>query len=305
MPQSTPLFEDNRISAPVIALDRYIVEKPENNEKYIKILNLVQTLSRYLSIEKIINIFSQEIQSQVPHQGYRYCARDPELDFSGGDIEGACANYRLKLQDHYLGEVSFYRQTDFGSKELRDLEDMLCAAIYPVRNALMYRVALNSAHIDPTTGLNNRVAMEELLPREIELAHRHDQPMAILVMDLDGFKQVNDTHGHDVGDGVLRDVSSVLTHAVRNTDLLYRYGGDEFVCGLPQTDLNGAFEVGERIIKGIAAIPNHDDQETGRVGISIGVTMITKGDDFSSAFRRADHALYSAKQSGKNRITIN
>lgn len=304
MPQSTILFENSGSKAPVIALDRYIVEKSVNDEKNIRILKLVHTLSRNLDIEQIIEIFSRELQSQVPHSGYRYQVSDPELDITIGDTAGACANYRLKIQERFLGEISFYRETGFSTEELCDLEDMLCATIYPVKNALMYQIALNSAYSDPITGLNNRAAMEKLLPREIELAHRHAQPMALLVMDLDGFKQINDSNGHDVGDQVLRNVSGVLQSVVRNTDLLYRYGGDEFVGGLSQTDVNGAFEVGERIRRGVEALPGYGEPMAEKFGMSIGITMIREDDDFNIAFRRADQALYKAKQSGKNQIII-
>jgi diguanylate cyclase (GGDEF)-like protein len=86
--------------------------------------------------------------------------------------------------------------------------------------------------------------------------------------------------------------------------LLCQYGGDEYVCGLPKTDVNGAFEVCERIMKGVATIQDHLEKISGRFGISIGTNMIRKGDDFKIAFRRADQALYSAKQSRKNRIII-
>ncbi len=304
MPQSTILFENTRSRNPVIALDPQILENSVNDEKNIRILKLVDILSRNLEIEQIIEIFALEIQSQVPHSGYRYEASDLGLDISWGETTGACANYRLKIQNRHLGEISFFRETGFSENELCILEDMLCATIYPVKNALMYQIALKSAYSDPLTGLNNRAAMEKLLPREIELAHRHTQSMALLVMDLDGFKQINDCYGHDVGDQVLRNVSGVLHTAVRNTDLLYRYGGDEFVGGLSQTDVNGAFEVSERIRRGVEALPAYGDQKSDKVEMSIGITMIQADDDFNIAFRRADQALYKAKQSGKNRIII-
>ena len=305
MPQSTILFESSGSKAPVIALKPHILENPVSDEKSLRILKLVDILSRNLEIEQIIDIFALEIQSQVPHSGYQYQASDLDLDICKGETTGACANYRLKIQNRHLGEISFYRETGFGSDELCILEDMLCATIYPIKNALMYQIALKSAYSDPLTGLNNRAAMEKLLPREIELAHRHTQSMALLVMDLDGFKQINDSYGHDVGDQVLRNVSGVLHAAVRNTDLLYRYGGDEFVGGLSQTDVNGAFEVSERIRRGVELLPSYGDHTSGKVEMSIGLTMIRADDDFSNAFRRADQALYKAKQSGKNQIIIN
>lgn len=305
MPQPTLLFDNTRSETPVIALDPQVLESSADNEKALRILKLADVLSRNLEIEQIIDIFALEIRAQVPHSGYQYRESDLDLDISRGKHTGCCASYRLKIQNRHLGEISFYRETDFTEGELCTLEDMLCAIIYPVKNALMYQIALKSAYRDPLTGLNNRAAMEKLLPREIELAHRHAHSMALLVMDLDGFKLINDSFGHDVGDQLLRDVGGVLHSAVRNTDLIYRYGGDEFVGGLSQTDVKGAIEVSERIRRGVELLSSSGSPAKGQIDMSIGITMIQSGDDFKTAFRRADQALYRAKQSEGNRIIIN
>jgi diguanylate cyclase (GGDEF)-like protein len=146
--------------------------------------------------------------------------------------------------------------------------------------------------------------MENCLPREIDLAKRHQQSMAILVMDLDGFKQINDNYGHDIGDQVLREVGTVIMKAVRNTDLIYRYGGDEFVGGLVQTDLEGALDVSERIRLGVEKLTMVTNLPIDKMNISIGLTMVCFTDSFTQAFKRADKALYSAKLAGKNRIKV-
>jgi diguanylate cyclase (GGDEF)-like protein len=150
----------------------------------------------------------------------------------------------------------------------------MCALIYPLKNALMYQISLKSVYHDPLTGLNNRTSMEKYLPREIDLAKRHSQSMALLVMDLDGFKQINDQCGHDVGDHVLREVGQVISHVVRNTDLVYRYGGDEFVGGLAQTDLHGAIDVCERIRASIDELDLKDYGVNRKVQVSIGITLV-------------------------------
>ena len=128
--------------------------------------------------------------------------------------------------------------------------------------------------------------------------------MAILVMDLDGFKDVNDCCGHDAGDQVLHQVGQVISDEVRHTDLVYRFGGDEFVGGLAQTNVNGAIDVSERIRKSVEAIDLSPEGISRRVQISIGITLVRHSDSFKSAFKRADKALYHAKMSGKNQIII-
>jgi len=304
MPQSTILYETARNKSQVIALDPLVVDTPTTDEKLVRVLQLSDLLSRNLEFEQIIENFFHEIKIEIPHSGYYFKSSDTNLEISSGKNVDCCANYRLRLQEHQLGEISLFRETVFNSNELRRLEELLCALIYPVRNASMYQIALQSAYRDPLTGLNNRAAMEKLFPREIELANRHDHPMAMLVMDLDGFKQINDRYGHDVGDQVLRDVGQVLQSAVRNTDLLYRYGGDEFVGGLAQTDMKGALEVSERIRRGVQALPLSGQKISSKIEISIGLAMLKPGDSFKQAFKRADKALYQAKRSGKNRIMI-
>ena len=128
--------------------------------------------------------------------------------------------------------------------------------------------------------------------------------MALMVMDLDGFKQVNDNCGHDVGDQVLQQVAQVINDAMRNTDLLYRYGGDEFVGGLPQTEISGAMDVSERVRSGVENLDLSDHNIPGQIYMSLGLTMVRPGDSYQYAFKRADKALYHAKHSGRNRIVI-
>ena len=304
MPQSTILYETAKNKAPVIALDPLVRDQPSSDDKHLRILQLSDLLSRNLEIENIIQSFIHEIKKEIPHSGFYFKSSDTDLEVSSAKTVGCCASYRLRIQDHQLGEISLFRETVFNSNELCRLEELLCALIYPVKNASMYHIALQSAYRDPLTGLNNRAAMEKLFPREIELANRHARPMAVLVMDLDGFKQINDRYGHDIGDQVLRDVGQVLQSAVRNTDLIYRYGGDEFVGGLAQTDMKGAVEVSERIRRGVETLTIPGREISSKIEASIGITMLKAIDSFKHAFKRADNALYQAKQSGKNCIMV-
>lgn len=308
MSQTTQLAKSeksvSRLPAQVIALKPRKGEQNDRSRKYIRILQLSDLLSRNLEIDKIIEVFMSEITDSIDHCGFHFCCSDAEMLIERGANDGFSANYRLKIQNRLLGELTVFKHASFSNRELKSLEDLMCALIYPLKNALMYQIALKSAYRDPLTGLNNRTSMEKFLPREIELAKRHHQSMAILVMDLDGFKQINDECGHDVGDQVLREVGQVIGHVVRNTDLVYRYGGDEFVGGLAQTDIHGATDVCERIRCSIGELKLKDHDISGRVQISIGITLVRSNDNFISAFKRADKALYQAKLNGKNQIII-
>ena len=293
-----------QIPAQVIALDPRSGDRAQGHEKHLRILQLSDLLSRNLDIGPIIEAFMDEIAGDVAFCGYRFSCDDINTTVENGMIEGYNANYRLKIQNRLLGELTLFKLNSFNSRELCQLEDLLCSLIYPIKNALMYQIALKSAYRDPLTGLNNRMAMEKNLPREIDLAKRYRQSMALLVMDLDGFKEINDGFGHDVGDQVLREVAEVISHVVRNTDLVFRYGGDEFVGGLAQTDIHGAIDVCERIRGSVERLDLSTFGVSGQVRVSIGITLVREGDNFQLAFKRADKALYQAKQNGKNQIII-
>lgn len=298
------MFKEGKPRAQVIAFDARRSERPDSGKKHVSNLRLSDLLSRSLEPSNIIEAFTSEVRTDIPHTGYHF--RDPNMKtlVSQGEEGGFEVNYRLIIQDRQLGNLTLFRQYAFSDGDLSNLEDYLCALVHPLNNAIMYQIALKTAFQDPLTNLSNRTSMEKFLPREIELAKRHNQPMALLVMDLDGFKLINDSWGHDVGDQVLRSVGGVILKAVRNTDLLYRYGGDEFVAGLPHTDMKGALDVGERIRAGVAKLKLPGSKLTGKIKMSIGVTIVLADDILTGAFKRADKALYQAKQAGRNRINI-
>lgn len=304
MSQPTILHNGGKSQAQIITLDTRRSQPTSSSKKQIRNLMLSDLMSRNLQLDQIIADFSHEIQSEIPHHGYRFEHADSKTQLTQGSNNGSSASYRLTHLGRQLGEITLYRVTRFDKNELHAFENLLCSLVFPVKNALMYQSALESAHSDPLTGLNNRTSMEKNLPREIDMANRHEQPMALMVMDLDGFKQINDSCGHDAGDRVLQRVGQVMTSAMRNTDLLYRYGGDEFVGGLPQTDISGAMDVSERIRSGVQKLDLTDNNISQQIYMSLGLTMVRPGDSYRYAFKRADRALYHAKQGGRNRIVI-
>ncbi len=182
------------------------------------------------------------------------------------------------------------------------MENLMCSLVYPLRNASMYQLAMKSAFQDPLTGINNRASLEKSLPREINLAQRHGTPLTLLVIDVDHFKNINDTHGHQIGDAVLRELTSVFAECVRTTDLVFRYGGDEFVISLSNTDIEGARDVAERIREGIEKCQFSVGNVRLVVSASVGMTELNGRDTLESAFRRADEALLLAKREGRNRV---
>ena len=167
------------------------------------------------------------------------------------------------------------------------------------------QLSLEMAITDQLTGLHNRRYMSRHLDTLISGAHKSGKPIAFLIMDIDFFKSVNDTHGHDIGDEVLREFASRISANVRGIDLACRYGGEEFVVVMPDTDTAFAYAVAERLRKSVEANPFAISRAPGKLNItiSIGIAGSEGTDDSAEALlHRADQALYRAKREGRNRV---
>jgi two-component system cell cycle response regulator len=167
------------------------------------------------------------------------------------------------------------------------------------------QLSLEMAITDQLTGLHNRRYMSRHLDNLIESAGRMNKPLAFLILDIDYFKAVNDGHGHDIGDEVLKEFAKRIAANVRGIDLACRYGGEEFVVVMPDTDVSFAFTIAERLRKSIETTPIAISRAPGKLNItiSIGIAGSEGVSDTSDALlRRADQALYSAKRAGRNRV---
>ena len=170
-------------------------------------------------------------------------------------------------------------------------------------NARLLRELEEMSRTDGLTGVLNRRSFDEAFGREVARAHRYDVPLSVVMMDLDHFKRVNDTHGHQGGDDVLRAFAGLASRVFRDADSLYRYGGEEFVALLPHTTALGARQAAERLRKGLRSFPIRVGATTITVTCSAGVAELEAGDgDGQPLLRRADEALYAAKEAGRDRV---
>jgi two-component system cell cycle response regulator len=170
---------------------------------------------------------------------------------------------------------------------------------------LMAREALRQqATHDGLTGLLNRSAVMEILHRELARSHRENLPLSLLLVDLDHFKQINDEHGHLVGDAVLREASARMKSAIRRYDSIGRYGGEEFLVVLPGCDAAGGTAQAERLRLALATRPFSVGGQAIAVTCSIGATLCSgvSLSDADGLVREADEALYTAKDHGRNRV---
>ena len=158
---------------------------------------------------------------------------------------------------------------------------------------------------DTLTGLYNLRYVLDVGKRIFEYAKQNQTPIVILIFDVDYFKLVNDTFGHSTGDAVLRKLADICHQSVRETDLLARYGGEEFVLILPNTHLERALEIAERLRKGVETTAFDDGKNKVHITISIGITCEHNQEiSFDAALKNADKALYQAKHEGRNRIAV-
>jgi len=205
------------------------------------------------------------------------------------------------------GEITFGSLMLFGD-DFED-EDRMTAvslaahAVVALDNARLHRIVERQALVDGLTGLGNRRQCEETLASELARVERFGGPLALVVADLDWFKDVNDRFGHPSGDAVLRDFAALLEDSVRDVDLAGRWGGEEFLLILPGTDLEGGAEVAERIRAALAGrIVLSADGSPIPVTASFGVAATPPATTGAELFSAADAALYEAKRNGKNRV---
>ena len=167
--------------------------------------------------------------------------------------------------------------------------------------------SIEAAITDALTGLHNRRYMESHLATLAEQAGARGKPLALMVLDIDFFKSINDGYGHDAGDDVLREFATRIRKSIRGIDLACRFGGEEFVIVMPETDMHVAGVVAERLRKSIAGEPFAIEKGARRIDVTISIGIATldrKGEPINDVLKRADQALYRAKRDGRNRVVL-
>jgi len=215
----------------------------------------------------------------------------------------------LSIHGRTLGTLNLASATShaFTAADFDILQRCGQLAAVAVENRNLYQHTLEQSLIDPLTKIYNNRQFRRLLEVEISRAHRHSRTLALIMIDVDNFKKVNDTLGHPIGDRVLCGISLILATGLRSSDVLARYGGEEFAVILPETERDSARRVAEKLCRDVAEKASFPDGRGGQVRatVSLGIAFFPldagNGDDL---VYRADQALYRAKTSGKNRVSL-
>ncbi|MGD8559195.1 MAG: GGDEF domain-containing protein [Gammaproteobacteria bacterium] len=272
---------------------------PDTLERVLQIAGLLQSS---LKVEDIISRFSNELNAVVPHNHLQYINEKFDVNFAVGKRSRFSCTYELTINESKLGILTLSRGQEFSGQDIEQLEQLISALHYPLRNALMYQDAVLAAHKDPLTGIGNRAAMTTTLYRQLELAFRHERSLGLIMMDIDHFKKINDQYGHAVGDFALQSLVECAEKTVRISDMMFRYGGEEFVIVLPETDDAGVLRLAKRIRRRVEKLETRIHGYVIPMTVSIGIATLQETDDEKSFIARADQALYRAKREGRNCI---
>lgn len=227
-----------------------------------------------------------------------------KVDFMGEFSESFNGMVRDLDQTHsdLTKEIEIHKQTQKNLQHAKEKTEKLAQELKDSNKQLK-----EMAYRDGLTGLYNHRYFKDLIAHELNRSERYKNPLSIIMLDLDHFKKINDGFGHPVGDIVLKEVSKAIQNSIRSCDIAARYGGEEFIVVLPETQLEKAMVVAERLRKTVEGLPITANNSSINVTISGGLTsyIATKSKkETSDIISEADNALYHAKKNGRNRIIV-
>lgn len=256
------------------------VESPlrQPAESSVEPIAFLQAISASLELERVLNTLSRFLYDLVAHSGWEYHHTASGFARAGGKPDRHRLEYALTLNEQAMGTLTLMRGRRFSEHDQQRIESLLGLAASALSNALQLYQTNQQLERDPLTGLGNRRALAAQGTQWLADSFRYQQPVSMLVMDLDRFKSVNDRFGHPFGDHLLCAIADTLRTLTRTADLCVRLGGDEFVVLLPRTDLAEATECAERIRRRVSQLAL--SAPTGDVvqpSISIGVASCRAG----------------------------
>lgn len=277
-------------------------------ESFLKLLHLrIERVNQFISTttnySQRVKNDSGQLDSELKSSVSELCS---SLEKSNSLIEVKASLYQK--MDDMMAKVNRFCQAQADNHEqlnqnIAELQDQLKTTeneAEKLRKALVEQE--NRAKTDPLTGLPNRYAYNMRLNQEFSRFKRYHSPLSLVICDIDHFKKVNDTYGHDAGDLVLKEFASHIRKGVRESDFAARFGGEEFIILLPETDLINATKAMNKLRQSLKDLPIKCGEQTIKITASFGISLFGEGDTAKQVFTRADIALYRAKNRGRDQV---
>ncbi|WP_108946020.1 diguanylate cyclase DgcS [Shewanella halifaxensis] len=258
----------------------------------VDLVDIIQQLHQHLDPRSVFACFGKIMGQHLPLYGI--CLEHKGQLLHWGQQQGYAIEQKLSFAERQF-TINYMLKAPLVPSQTQRLIQLQKLVLQPLFNALQYQEMSQQAMYDALTKLGNRHYYRESLRKEIARAERNQQPLSLIALDLDNFKQLNDDFGHQLGDNALIEFAELLNATIRDTDLAFRIGGDEFTI-LLQADSQVAALLCQRILDALA---NHHYLEKYQVSTSMGIAQWCTNDSEQSLYARADNALYKAKAAGR------
>lgn len=267
----------------------------DKEDSIIKEKSFTDKLHAVLDFYKLFDTFIHDLRKELPCDGIKFQESKVNLSFVDGNLEKNRSSYNIKYKGQVLGDICFSRKKAFLKSELEMIENMVAGLIVPLHNALLYQYTIFLAQHDELTGLRNGSYYYDFLRLEIERAHRYKTPFSILLINLNGLRELNEKHSHAAGDTALIYLAKKIEHDVRSCDMVFRDGGDNFLIFLPNANESNAMTVAERIKKTAMSCSCVYNDQNIYITLSAGIATVLPEDTVFNLITRLDKSLSHAK----------
>jgi diguanylate cyclase (GGDEF)-like protein len=297
---------DNRFSSintfRAIAVDsiaaKHITDSIFTSKHTLSLAELFQTT---LDLNTLLNLFSAETSRYIDFSGMYFHSKTANVTIEGSRKANFEKRFDLKIADNFIGTLTYGVNRPISATNIEILDRLHQCLLQPLKNSLCYYQAIQLAMQDSLTGLGNRRYFDEQLKRAMHNANRHHSVVGLVLGDLNKFKAINDTYGHAVGDQVLIEFANILRQCIRDSDSLFRFGGDEFAILVENANESALTLIETRIS---LALQYNVLLSKYNLGCSLGATFMNRADDEKSLFERADRALYRKKTYSTQHLSV-
>jgi diguanylate cyclase (GGDEF)-like protein len=272
-----------------------------HDDSFIPGLVLLERLQTTLDVEELLAIFAKEVEKLVDFSGLYFKSQEFSSSIKGSRTAKVERTFELKIDNEFIGVLTYSVNKPISLPKYKILNQLHQHLLYPLRNALNYQMAAKLAMQDGLTNLGNRRYFDKQLTRAMHHANRQQSRVGLILGDLNKFKAINDSYGHQIGDLVLKHVAKAMSVSVRDSDSVFRFGGDEFAIIVENASDNSLHIIESRIK---IAIDNDALLAKYQLSCSLGCTFMNRADNEYSVFERADQALYRQKMNMKRHFNV-